>query len=192
MSLWSGVKSFVLGQKPGDVAIPQGALEAQRRRGQLSELALQQATATGPTLGESAILSAGQRGAEQIGSQQLSMAAGARGVGAGAARADAARNAAIGQQALLSEVAIGAGRQRAADQQAAAAMSAGLLGQEEASALAMDEYRRQNARRGFLSTITGLGGALAGGLIGGRQGAQAGYGLGYGAGEAGLGAAGYR
>lgn len=191
MSLWSGIKSFALGQRAGDVQIPQGALQAQQRRAQLSELALQQTTATGPTLGEMAINAAARRGAEQVGNQQLSIAAGVRGVGAAGARADAMRNTAIGQQALLSEAAIGAGRQRAADQQAAAAMSAGLVSQEEAAAMAMAEYQQQNKRPGFLSTALGLGGAALGGAFGGPQGAQAGYGLGYGIGNAGLSAAGY-
>lgn len=200
--MYGKAKDFLLGQKPDDVNMPAGYDEA-RARQQAAIGALQaQVAAMDPTkMAADAERAAMQRGALQAqaaGAQQRSQAAGVRGYGAlGAMRAASANSAAASVQ-------IGANTSAQAAGDRLGALTAGqrmqlqgqgmILSAEQQmmqQALMEEEYRRQNARQGFLPTALGVLGTVAGGYFGGPQGAAAGGQLGTGVGQGVLAGYGY-
>lgn len=195
-------KSFLLGEKPGDVDLPPGYLEAQQRqRGALDALAGQVNAIDPQAQAEQAGALAMQRGqlaGQQLGQQQLSQAAGVRGYGALGARRNAMANTAAGKGAITAQ----ASAQAAADR--LGALTAGqqlqmqgqgmLLNAEQQAmqqALMEEEWRRQMARPGALDQFLGTIGAVGGAYFGGPQGAAAGAQFGQGVGAATRGGLGY-
>lgn len=199
---WAPARDFLLGQKPGEVALPEGYDEAaERQRAAIGALQSQVAALNPEAMADAAEQAAMQRGALQAqaaGAQQRSQAAGVRGYGAlGALRAASANSAAASAQ-------IGANTSAQAAGDRLGALTAGqrlqmqgqgmLIGAEGGAmqqALMEEEYRRQNARQGFLPTALGVLGTAAGGYFGGPQGAAAGGQLGTGVGQGVLAGYGY-
>lgn len=195
-------KSFLLGQKPGDVQLSQGYLDAQA--GRRDAIGALRGTLAGINPEEQAIaaeqaaMRRGALAASNLGAQQQSQAAGVRGFGALGAMQSAAANSAAGGAQINAQ----ASAQAAADRLGALTSAQRtvlqgqgmLLGAEQQAmqqALMEEEWRRQNARTGALGAITGTLGTGIGGALGGPQGAAAGGQLGSGLGNAALSAWGY-
>lgn len=166
-----GFMDFLLGQKTSDVELDPRFAEAQRRREALAQQFQTEALGGGPTIGEQAVLAAGQRQADEAAARVMSRAAGARGFGRLAARGDAQRIAAQQEQAIAGQAATQAALQRQQGIQSARAGLAGTIAQQEQAAIMEEEERKRRARGGFLSPILAAGGGLLGGLTGGQQGA---------------------
>jgi hypothetical protein len=167
-------KDLLIGQDPDKVALPTDVEMAQQQRRDL----------IGKLMGgqvrdeaQKAVAAEGRLASERASATAQSQAAGTRGFGALLAR-QAAQMANANAQAQI------AGNQAVAAQQAAAqdvgamqrdqALAAGLMGDAERSAMAAEEYRKANAKKGFLPTIMAGLGAVAGGYAGGAEGAKAG------------------
>jgi len=181
MAIWDKVKSFggglrdvMVGKDPSSIAAPEGAAAAQAQRDALiAELSEQ-----GPSDAARMAVEAAQENAlGRVAASQMSAAAGARGLGVLGARRGAARNMAIGQANVAGQMAPQAIAAASADEQAdmaRRALMAQLLGQQEASAYGLEQYRQQQAGSGLVPGLLTIGGGLIGGKLGGAQGAQAG------------------
>jgi hypothetical protein len=178
-SVKSGAKDFLLGQDPDDVKLPTDVeLAQQQRRDLISKLMGGQVRDEA----QKAVAAEGRLASERASATAQSQAAGTRGFGALLAR-QAAQMANANAQAQI------AGNQAVAAQQAAAqdvgamqrdqALAAGLMGDAERSAMMAEEYRKANAKQGFLPIIGAAGGAMLGGYLGGPEGAKAGGQAGY-------------
>lgn len=182
-------KDFLLGQDPSDVALPPELAAAQERRAALlSSLGAGNPTAAQDAARNAAKL-AGSTARASLANRLQSIASSARGLGALGARREALRRTALGEAEIAGRVAEGAANAEAAavaqDQSrrlAEIGMAADLVSQEEQAALAADDYRRRNARKGTLGQLAGISGGIAGGIAGGPAGAKAGAEIGYGAG----------
>lgn len=201
-SFMDATKGFLMGQKASDVALPDAYAEAQARQRAAVGALQAQIAAMDPTKmaadAEEAAMRRGAIAAQEAGAQQRSQAAGVRGFGAiGAARA-ASANTAAAKAAITSQ----ASAQAAADR--LGALTAGqrmqlqgqgmlLTAEQQAmqQALMEEEWRKQNARQGFLPVALGAIGTGIGGFYGGPQGAAAGGQLGTGVGQGVLTAGGY-
>jgi hypothetical protein len=167
-------KDLLLGQDPDKVALPTDVeMAQQQRRDLISKLMGGQVRDEA----QKAVAAEGRLASERASATAQSQAAGTRGFGALLAR-QAAQMANANAQAQI------AGNQAVAAQQAAAqdvgamqrdqALAAGLMGDAERSAMMAEEYRKANAKKGFLPTIMAGLGAVAGGYAGGAEGAKAG------------------
>lgn len=167
-------KDLLLGQDPDTVALPTDVeLARQQRRDLIGKLM----GGAPRDEAQKAVAAEGRLASERASATAQSQAAGARGFGALLAR-QAAATANANAQAQI------AGNQAVAAQQAAAqdvgamqrdqALAAGLMGDAERSAMMAEEYRKANAKQGFLPTLMSGAGAALGGYLGGPEGAKAG------------------
>lgn len=181
MAFWDSVKSFsgglrdvLYGKDPGSIAAPEGAAAAQAERDAL----IAEISGQGPSdAARRAVAAAQENALGRVASSQMSQAAGARGLGVLGARRGAARNTAVGQAQVAGQMAPQAIAAASADEQAdmnRRALLAQLLGQQEASAYGLEQYRQEQAGQGLAPAILTIGGGLIGGSLGGAQGAQAG------------------
>jgi hypothetical protein len=184
-------KDFLLGQDPDDVALPPALVAAQERRaGLLSRLGAGSPTASQDAARDAAQL-AGRTARTELANRLQSIASSARGLGALGARREALRRTALGEADIAGRVAEGAANAMASavgqDEQrrlAEIGMAADLVSQEEQAALAAEDYRRKNARKGMAGTLGGIAGGIGGGIVGGPAGSKAGADIGYGVGTA--------
>jgi hypothetical protein len=189
------VKGFLLGQKPGDVQLPPGYLEAQQRQRAALDQLQGQVNALNPEHAaqdaEAAAMRRGALNSMQMAQQQKSAAAGVRGYGALGAQRQAAINtgagaAAIGAQASAQAAADRLGALSNAQRLQMQGQGMLLSAEQQAmqQALMEEEWRKQMARPGALDAFLGTIGAAGGAYFGGPQGAAAGGQLGQGLGGA--------
>jgi hypothetical protein len=194
------LKDLAFGQDPSEVPLPPELQAAQDRRRALADEIMGRAQpgarTEATTAARAAAAEAGRGARADLRNQVMSVAAGARGVGSVRAQRQAMNAASLGGARIANQVAettanaaaAAAGQDVAASQRdaqqrlAELGMVADLTQSEEAAALAADEYRKQNARKGLagvvLSTAGGLLGQKYGGAAGGKAGAELGYGIG--------------
>jgi hypothetical protein len=189
-SVYGKAKDWFLGQDPSTVQLPPEVAAAQQRRAELAALVMGgNPTATQDAAREAAA-TAGQTAQQRLQSSIASTVAGARGLGSLGARREGLRRLALGQGEIAGQVAeqtAGAMAQAVqSDEQrrlAALGMAADLNTQTEQAALAAEEWRKANARKGAAGVVLGSIGAIGGGYFGGPQGAAAGGQLGAGLGS---------
>lgn len=176
-------KEILFGQKPSDVKLPKDYLEAEQRRAQMRDNLFANYQAGGPTEGELAARDATKLAQQQNLANQAALANTGRGFGAVAARSQAAQNAGIFGQQIAAQGAQTAAQIRAQERMAQQQNLQNLFNEDLQLAMAEEEYRKANAKKGIWGTALGMAGTAIGGMAGGAQGAQAGGQLGYGLGE---------
>lgn len=174
MAWYDKLGDILLGQDPNKVQLPDVFGDVAKQREQLAGQLGQTASGARETEGERAARMAGEQQREALARSIMSSAGGARGMGRLAADLGAVEGTAQAEQGLAGQLAATQAAQRAQDIQRAQQMLAGVLGQQEQSALMQQQLREQQAKPGLLPVLGGLGGGLLGMKLGGPQGAQAG------------------
>lgn len=185
MATLGKARDFFFGQRSNEVQLPKEYQQSKDQQNKLFSQIYKNYMRGGPTEGEQAAQMATEMNLDRALAGQEAMANTGRGFGAVAARYQAMNNTGQLQQQIAGQGIQTAAEIRAQERANQQNYLSQVANQRMQQALAEEEWRKQNAKKGIFGTLLGTAGGIAGAYFGkSPEAAAAGAQLGYGIGEA--------